>query len=209
MPLPLLAAVADVEARLPGGVTIDPVRVSALLADASAAVRSYTKQDFSVLQSTDGVRPIGSRLRLPQQPVVSVESVGVVLPGSPPSSLVMVPGWYWDGVSNEVWLAEPGEIINLPEELAGFLLWRTPMYQVLYTHGYSPVPGVVVGVVCAMVIRVCTAPGGGGVVSESVGEYSYRLSDVAVQGPMMLSESEKEALNSYRAGRSSTVELRW
>lgn len=206
MGLPALAAVADVQVRLPDGVIIDPGRIGALLTDASAAVRSWTKQDFTTRQTTIGIRPVGYRLKLPQRPVVGVQSVGVILPGS--STPVTLPGWYWDG-SNEVWLIEGNQIVNLPEELAGLLQWQTPTCQVTYTHGYDQIPDDVVGVVCSMVIRVYTAPGLGGVVSESVGEYSYRLSDTMVQGPMTLTPSEKDALSSYRPRRTATAELRW
>lgn len=201
-----LASVSDVQARLPGSVTVEPIRILALLQDASAAIRSYTKQTFTIQQTTIGVRPIGYRLRLPQRPVISVDSITVVLPGT--TEPVAVPGWYWDG-SNEVWLTFGDLIINLSEELTGLLEWQTPEYAVTYHHGYPEVPDDVVGVVCSMVTRVSTAPGLGGVVSESVGEYSYRLSDAAAQGPMTLTQSEKDTLSSYRIRKASTTELRW
>lgn len=204
--LPPLVSVADVLTRLPDGVTVDAARVGALARDVSAAVRSYTKQDFTVRESVGKVRPVGYRLKLPQAPVVAVTSVAVRLPGG--SGTTPLPGWYWDG-SNEVWLLNESQVINLPEELGEVLAWQTPMCHVTYTHGYEQTPDDVVGVVCSALVRVVTAPGGGGVVSEAVGEYSYRLSDAAVQGPMMLTQAEKDALSSYRPRRTATAELRW
>jgi hypothetical protein len=59
-----------------------------------------------------------------------------------------------------------------------------------------------------MVIRILTAPGLGGVISETVGEYSYRLSDAAAQGTMGVTDAEKKILESYLPRRTSTAELR-
>lgn len=206
MPLAPLVVVDDIQARLPSAfaATIEAPRAIALIKDASAAVRRYTKQDFTVNQSTVSIRPIGYRLKLPQRPVISVDNITVKLPGGAQS---VIPGWYWDG-SDEVWLVNAGSIINLSEELLFILQWQTPVCQVTYTHGYTLVPDDVMGVVCSMVVRVLTAPGLGGVISESVGEYSYRLSDTAAQGPMALTQAEKDTLKAYLPRRASTAELR-
>jgi hypothetical protein len=156
-------------------------------------------------QSTVGIRPIGYKLRLPQSPVISVDEIAIKLPNSP--TTVTIPGWYWDG-SDEVWLTEGGSIINLAEELLFALEWQTPLCLTTYTHGYTETPDDVVGVICSMVNRIITAPGLGGVISETVGEYSYRLSDAAAQGTMGLTEAETKILRSYIPRKTSTAELR-
>jgi hypothetical protein len=205
MSLKPLVTVTDVTDRLPSTVTVEEKRVAALIADASAAARRISKQEFTIRQSTVGIRPIGYKLRLPQSPVISVDEISIRLPNS--LTTVTIPGWYWDG-SDEVWLTDGGSIINLAEELLFVLQWQTPTCLTTYTHGYTEVPDDVVGVVCSMVNRIITAPGLGGVISESVGEYSYRLSDAAAQGTMGLTEAETKILRSYIPRKTSTAELR-
>jgi hypothetical protein len=205
MSLKPLVTVTDVTDRLPSTVMVEEKRVAALIADASAAARRISKQEFTIRQSTVGIRPIGYKLRLPQSPVISVDEISIRLPNS--LTTVTIPGWYWDG-SDEVWLTDGGSIINLAEELLFVLQWQTPTCLTTYTHGYTEVPDDVVGVVCSMVNRIITAPGLGGVISESVGEYSYRLSDAAAQGTMGLTEAETKILRSYIPRKTSTAELR-
>ncbi len=204
--LPPLFEVSDVTDRLPSSVNVEPVRIRALITDASSTIRRYTKQDFTRGQTTQGIRPVGNKIKLPQRPVLSVDNIAVRLPNSLTESVI--PGWYWDGSSQEIWLAEGGTIINLAEELLFALEWQTPTCLVTYTHGYDTVPLDVIGVGCSMVSRIITAPGLGGVISESVGEYSYRLSDAAAQGPLALTDAEKKILDDYRPRRSSAMELR-
>lgn len=206
MSLPPLAQVSDVTARLPSSVSVETTRVAALLTDASAVVRNFTRQQFTTAQTTDKIRPIGYRLRLPQKPVVSVDSLALLLFNS--ATPYPFPGWWWDG-SDEVWLVTGDQLINLAEEAVGFLEWQSPVCLVTYTHGYDMSPDDVVGVVCSMVIRTLTAPGLGGVVSEGVGEYNYRLSDAAAQGSMALTVAEQQILKPYRPRKSATAELRW
>lgn len=208
MGLPPLASVSDVTVRLPSTMTVEIARTAALITDASAVVRSYSRQQFTLTQSTDRIRPIGSKIRLPQHPVVSVDSLALLMPGA--TEPTTFPGWYWDG-SDEVSLFGQGQVINLAEELQGAMQEQTPTAWVTYTHGWAPhmIPADVVGVVCSMVIRTLTAPGLGGVISEGVGEYTYRLSDAAAQGPMTLTDAEREILKTYKPRRNSTAELRW
>jgi hypothetical protein len=207
MSLPPLVTVNDVTERLPSGMTIDDGRVASLIRDASAAVRRFTKQDFTIGTTTQDIRPIGYRIRLPQRPVLAVNSIQIKLPGSQAGVYTTLPAWYWDG-SDEVWLIDGSSIVNLAEEVISALQWQTPVVRVNYQHGYTEVPDDVVGVVCSMVTRLLTAPGLGGVISETVGEYSYRLSDAAAQGPMTLTDSEQKILREYQPKGTKTIELR-
>jgi hypothetical protein len=203
--LPPLVNVSDITDRLPSTLTVEEKRVAALIADASAAVRRFTKRDFTIRTTTESIRPIGNKIKLTKRPVVSVASITIKMPNS--LTYATIPGWYWDG-SDEIWLTDGGSIINLAEELVFAMEWQTPICQVTYTHGDVIVPDDVIGVVCSMVTRLITAPGLGGVISESVGEYSYRLSDTAAQGTMALTQAEKDVLKSYLPRRTSTAELR-
>jgi hypothetical protein len=200
-----LAQLSDVEARLPSSMAIEAVRANSLLADASAVVRSYSKQSFTISQTTDKVRPVGYKIKLNKKPVRSIISLALIVAngGSP----VPFVGWWWDG-SDEVWLSTGDQILNLSEEMQFAMQHRTPIIFATYSHGYDTVPDDVVGVVCSIVIRILTAPSLGGVISEGVGEYNYRLSDAAAQGVMALTEAEKEILKKYRPKSKNTIELR-
>jgi hypothetical protein len=204
MGLPPLAQVSDVRVRLPATMSPDPAQISALLDDVSAKIRNFTGQDFTLTQTTRRTRPIGNRIRLPQRPVVSVDHVAVQLPGA--TTPVAFSGWWWDGL-DEIRLLDSGQIINLGEDVADAVQEGTLVFFVTETHGYEEIPDAVVGVACSMTTRMLSAPGGSGVISETVGEYSYRLSDTAAQGPMTLTESEKEILRSYQV-KSRSLELR-
>jgi hypothetical protein len=203
--LPPLASVTAITDGLPSSVSVEDKRVRTLIADASAAIRRYTGRPFAVQQAIQRIRPIGYRIKLPQRPVISVDDIAIKLPGN--DSLVTIPGWYWDG-SSEVWLTDGSSIINLSEEIISALLWQTPTCYVTYTFGDEEVPDDVVSVIRTMVSRVITAPNVGGVITESVGEYSYRLSDAAAQGVLAFTQAEKDILDDYRIKKSSTVELR-
>ena len=207
MALPPLVSVNDVTSRLPSGMTIDDGRITSLIRDASAAVRRFAKQDFTLGTTTIDIRPIGYRLKLPQRPVLAVTSLQIKLPGSQAGVYTTLPAWYWDG-SDEVWLVDASTVVNLAEEVISAVRRLTPVVRVTYQHGYTDVPDDVVGVVCSMVTRLITAPGLGGVISETVGEFSYRLSDAASQGPMTLTQSEKDVLREYQPKGTKTVELR-
>lgn len=206
MPLPLLAQVSDVDARLPAGITADPTRTAVLLQDASAIARRIAKQTFTVATTTEKVQPISYRLKLAEAPVRSITSVSIQLPGQ--TAPQPFPNWYWPG-DNEVWLMYEGQVINLPEAVTTLMQWQTPPCFVLYEHGYDTVPDDVVAVVASMVVRTVTAPSMGGVVSENVGEYGYRLSDAAAQGSLALTKAEEDILTSYRPKHKNVIELRY
>jgi hypothetical protein len=204
--LPPLAGPDDIAARLPSDFALDTNRATVLLKDASAIARRVAKQTFTVNTTTEKVQPVGYRLKLAEQPVISVQSVSLKLPGS--DTMQPIPNWYWPG-DQEVWLLVEGQVINLPEDIAYLLEWQTPPMFVNYTHGLTEVPDDVVGVVCSMVLRTITAPSMGGVVSENVGEYGYRLSDAAAQGALALTQAEEAILLDYRPKYKNVIELRW
>lgn len=206
MALPLLAQTSDIQQRLPSSFVLDTNRAGVLLQDASAIGRRTAKQTFTVATTTEQVTPIGYRLRLAEQPVRSIISVSIKLPGQ--DAPQPLPSWYWPG-GQEVWLMVEGQVINLPEEIGYLLQYQTPPMFVEYEHGYDDVPDDVVGVICSMVIRTITAPSMGGVVSENVGEYGYRLSDAAAQGSLALTQAEENILLSYRPKYKNVIETRW
>lgn len=140
-----LATDADLKARLGRDLTeAETARSAALLADASALIRGYTKQDFGPGTDVQVVlRPVGSYLRLPQGPVTAVTSV-VVAPGAAgPGAAWSAPsfGWRWDGV----------------DRIAVSSNGCPGAYKVTYSHA-GEVPADVVAVCCRMVLAALLAP---------------------------------------------------
>lgn len=204
MSLSPLATVADIEDRMFRELTeVELGRMETMLADTSAVIRNYTRVSFTSARATERVRPVGYRIRLPRRPVTAVHSVSLIIR----DALVAALGYTWDGL-DEIWLADTTLIINLAETAREWLATHTPVAEVDYTAGYSAVPSDVVSVACSMITRSLSTPGGGGLISEAVGEYTYRLSDAAAQGPLTLTQSERAVLNAYRRP-GTAVELRW
>lgn len=192
-----LATKADLVARLGRDVTCEEdARLEALLADASALVRAYTGRDFE--QTTDDVvilRGQGGTIRLPQRPVTKVSLVQAIgAAGTPDITLV---DWIFDGIDT-IRVGEGNYVINLPA-----IWWDDDgypgTYRVTYSHGYATPPPDVVMVVCSMVLRTITAPTMvGGLTSESIGPYSYRLESAGVGTAVSLGDMERKALARYR-----------
>lgn len=202
-----LAAKCSLEARLGRGLTEDEAgRADALLEDASALVRSYTRQDFApptavtvVLRASAGV------VRLPKSPVAAVSAVVLVGVGGGPD--LALAGWAWDGLDVVDVSGWDSLIINLPESIYDYDCLPST-YRVTYTHGYVDVPADVVAVVCAMAMRTLTAPTvSGGVVSETIGSYSYRLGGPGVGTAVSLSPDERMMLDRYRK-QADTITVR-
>ena len=180
-----LATVADLEARL--GRSLDATetaRAEALLAGASARVRSYTGQEFEQSTSTDRVRVRDGRVRLPQRPVTAVTAIA-------------------DTDGNDVdftWYA--GELVDVGWssriDRIGYR-YSTRWLDVTYTHGYATIPDDVVEVVCQMVLRAFGVdPEASGLSQESIGSYSYSVGAVAASGSVGLLGDERGALDVYR-----------
>lgn len=199
-----LASQADLEARFGRDlIAEEAARVEALLADASALVRSYTGQTFEqVDDETVTLRAVGGRITLPRRPVREVSRVvaigGVALPD------FTVADWLFDGIDT-VRIGDGASVINLPEAW-----WDEDgypgTYQVTYSHGYAEVPPDVVAVVCGMATRVLQNPSN--LRSETVGSYSvtYTIPATGEALGINLSRYEKQILDRYRR-RASTIRV--
>lgn len=169
-----LATVADLEARL--GRSLDAaevIRAEALLAGASARVRSYTGQQFEQTTTTARLRVRNGRVRLPQRPVTAVTAVADVDANA----------------INFTWHAG--------DSLTGF--GRTGWVDVTYTHGYVAIPDDVIEVVCQMALRAFgVAADAGGYASESIDDYSYSVGTVAASGAVGMLDQDRAALAPYR-----------
>jgi hypothetical protein len=173
-----------------------------LLDDASALVRSYTRQQFEHIDGDELVlRPVGTILRLPQRPVTAVTQV-IALGGEVVPDLVLPVGtWTWDGLDKvDVWPPDSTWILNLPEIWTD-LGWPVNTYRVTYSHGYATIPPDVVAVVCGMVGRVLLSPSPvEGMVSERVGQYMYQMQQGtgATGAAVRLTDADRDALAAYR-----------
>lgn len=193
-----IATKADLVARLGRDITCEEdARLDALLADASALVRAYTGQDFA--QTADAevtLRAQAGMVRLPQRPVTAVSSV-VAIGGNGTPDLPLV-DWWWDGL-DLVRIGAGEYVINLPEQWWDDEDGYPGTFRITYSYGYATPPADVVAVVCGMVLRTLTAPtAGGGITSETIGPYSYRLESAGVGTAVSLGEMERKTLARYR-----------
>lgn len=190
-----LASLTDLSDRLGRPLTSgEEARAQALLLDASAKVRSYTKQNFT---RTDNeivvVRAQQGEIRLPQRPVLDVTSVVAIGAGGAPDLPVV--GWQWDGL-DIVRTCVDSPVINLPE------LWYEDdveaypgTYRVTYSHGEAQIPDVIVGIVARIVLRTLTAPTmAGGVTGETIGPYSYRTDGSGIGTAVVMTDEDRREL---------------
>jgi len=164
---------------------VEAVRVGALIADASATIRIYTRQTITEETTTDVLQIRNGRIRLPQRPVTDVATV-VNVNGDP----VLYQRWGNDQISASS---------NVPDNWA-WEPWRNGVnaLTVTYTHGYNPVPDEIVGVCCSIVMRAFGRdPIDAGIQSESIQGYSYTLGTIGAAGPIGLLQSEKDILDVY------------
>lgn len=206
--LPALAAPDDLEDRLGRDLTAgEAARATALLADASALVRSYTRQDFTLVEDDVAVlRVQGGEIRLPKRPVTEVASV-VAIGGSDALPDVAISDWVWDGL-DIIRIGDGSCVINLPEVWWDDEDGYPGTYRVTWSHGDATVPAGVVRVVCGVVLRTLTAPSmAGGVTSETVGPYSYRMDQPGQGLSVSLTQADKDDLADYRT-KVSQIKVR-
>lgn len=189
-----LASLTDLSDRLGRPLTAaEEARGQALLVDASAKVRSYTKQDFTRTDNeTLVVRAQQGEIRLPKRPVIDVTAVVAIGAGGAPD--VPVVGWQWDGL-DIIRAVTDSPIINLPEDWYDDVDAYPGTYRVTYSHGDAQVPDVVVGIVANMVLRTLTAPTlAGGVTGETIGPYSYRTDGSGVGTAVLMTDGDRQEL---------------
>lgn len=190
-----LASLTDLSDRLGRPLTAaEEARGQALLADASAKVRSYTKQDFTRADNVAVVvRAQQGEIRLPQRPVIDVTSVVAIGAGGAPDLPVV--GWQWDGL-DIIRTCTDSPVVNMPE------LWYEDdieaypgTYRVVYSHGDVQVPDLVVGIVARMALRTLTAPTvAGGITGETIGPYSYRTDGSGVGTAVLMADEDRQEL---------------
>lgn len=203
-----LATMEDITARLGRDLTdAEAARVVALLASASARVRAWCRQTFTyVADDVQVLRAQGGTIRLPQRPVGDVTAVVALGSNSTPD--VTLTAWSFDGIDVVDVSCCASAIINLPEAWYDNTAYGDT-YRVTNSHGWQTPPDDVVDVVASMAIRALTAPSmAGGVVSETIGTYSYRLDSADGGVAVRLTDDDKAALDHYRPKRNGVLRIR-
>jgi hypothetical protein len=204
MPDPL-ATTDDIAARLGRDLTdAELTRSQVLLADASAQIRRYCKQDFGLHTGQDTVfRGPGGVIKFPDRTTTAVHSV-TAIGGSPGLPDFRVPLWNFDGIDTvRLWSQLP--VINVPE-----VWWDNGAYPGTYRvnrdWGYTLSPDEVVAVCANAVIGVLQAPTqAAGIISEQIGPYSYRLEKSGGGIAVALTQADLASLKDFRLGTLGTI----
>lgn len=184
----------DIEARLGRPLTAaEQLRIVALMADASAAVRREAKQQFTPGTSTITIPNRGHRIRLPQRPVTGitevVDAAGTTLAAG--SYRLVGDILHTDLCPLNAWEIEPYRIH--PEELV-----------VTYTHGDDVVPPDIVAVTCSVVMRAMgTNPTEGGITQQTIDGYTEIHGMIGAAGPIGLLPSELAICRDYDRPRGA------
>lgn len=203
-----LASVEDLQVRLGRTFTEDELpRINALLADASALIRGYTKQQFTLVEDDEIVlRPVGSTIRLPQKPVISVDMIWAQS-GFQPLSEFALAAWTFDGIDKINLFGGNEQIVNYPEWW--YQYEGTNTYKVRYSHGYEEVPDDILAVACGMVSRIVTSPTPiEGMVSERIGQYFYQMQQNtgSAGGIVRMTSEDRATLDNYRK-KATTIQM--
>ena len=206
MPDPL-ATTDDIAARIGRGLT-DPelTRSQVLLADASAQIRRYCRRDFALHTAEDEIfRAANGVIKFPDRTTTAVHSV-TAIGGSPGLPDFTVPLWNFDGIDTlRLWSQLP--VINVPE-----VWWEHGAYQNTYRvnrdWGDAEVPPEVVSVCANACLGVLLAPTqAAGIVSETIGPYSYRLEKSGGGVAVALSSADLASLKDFRLGTLTTIRV--
>lgn len=210
-PLPPLATADDIVDRLGRNLNqVEAARINSLLADGSAIIRRYAREDF-VWYDSDTLTIVsdGGIIKIPWRPIESIISVVAVsgMPGIPDMAVT----WFiFDGVDK---ITVPGPwqsgIINLPEYWYEYN-WFTETYRVTASHGYVNCPAEVIAVLCTAIISELSTPTmSATLASESIGPYSYSMRRTSGAGLKAALEDAgmKTALADYRQSEG-TIKVR-
>lgn len=155
------------------------------LARASARIRGHVRQQITSGTSTV-VLPESSR-RLPERPVVSVESV------TDEDGTVLVDGTDWDLVGDRIDTSATGRL------------------TVAYTHGLPALPDELVELVCMVAARIDASPTTSaiaqGVQQQTSGPFSIGYGWDSYKAQSGLTEGEKQVLARYWPRLPRTITL--
>lgn len=205
MSLPPLATADDIAQRMGRDLTGAEIsRVMPLLADASAQIRRYCRRDFLLHTVETGVfRGHRGVIELPDKTTTAVSLV-VAIGGGGGVPDFPIPFFTFDGI-DKIRLGNMAPVINVPE--AWWEIDAYPgTYRVTRDYGYAQVPDDVLAVCANAVIGVLTAPTmAAGIISETIGPYSYRLEKSGGGVSVALTQADLASLSDYRTKATSIV----
>lgn len=200
---------ADLANRL--GLTFsapEQARADALLELASGIIQDHARQQIEyVAGDTWTVRSTyDDRVRLPERPVVDVQSITLELIGGDST---------WD-VPADVYYLDRDELVRTSWPLSAQWAfaqyargWLGPIYQltVVYDHGFQTIPDIVKGVCLEMVTRIWVNPGS--VARETVGN-TYTVYDNMRYSPtgLVMTDDEKQAITDRLRRTQASTRMR-
>jgi hypothetical protein len=202
--LPSLATPDDIVARLGRNLNqVEMARVNALLADGSAIIRRYCREDF-VFYPADTVKLVadGGIINMGLwEPIASIDSV-IALSGVEGIPDIPVTWFNFDHV-DKIYITSPAYsgIINIPEYWYEETFWWGSSFEVGGSHGYQTTPDDVMAVLCTAIISELSTPTmSATLMSESIGAYSYSMRRTSGAGlnAALLDAGMKTALADYR-----------
>ncbi|MFP3986882.1 hypothetical protein U9R90_05145 [Streptomyces sp. E11-3] len=209
MALPPLATVADLEAamRLDAG-SLSTAQADLALRRASARVRSYTRQDITLVEDDTIDVPGGGRvLAVPQRPLVvdathSLTVVEISVPGSVETTLTEDTDF--TRLGNELTRGYPW---YAPTRTMGWP-WRqqqgvwAPTVRLTYSHGYAEVPDDIVDIVLDLASMNLSNPEN--LRSISIDDYARTFASETI-GNATLTSGHKADLRPYKRSAFSVV----
>lgn len=174
--LPALASTADAAEY---GLTV----TTASLLRASARIRGHVRQQITYGASTT-ILPWSNR-RLPERPVVSVESV------TDEDGVTLTEGTDWKLVGDRIDTSSTGRL------------------TVAYTHGFTALPDELVELVCTVAARMGGMPAElqAGVQSQGAGPFQQTYGWDSYKAASGLTEGEKQVLARYWPRLPRTITL--
>lgn len=201
MTLPPLATQEDLAAALQR--PVDDAQAALALRRASARVRKYARQDFSLVENDTATLPGRSQvLRLPQRPLV-VDDTHLLtvteLFGITDVEYEALEGRDYTRIGTEL---TRGEAWWAPTRLMGWP-WLRPQgiwadrVRVTYSHGYAEIPDDVADIVLDLATMSLSNPQM--LRQESIDDYSRTFAAETIGGAQ-LTQDHKDALRPYRLG---------
>ncbi|MGW4803000.1 hypothetical protein [Kitasatospora sp. NPDC004272] len=209
MSLPPLATKDDLETAL--GRTLDDASANLALRRASARVRSYTQQTFTVVTNDTIILPGNVRtLLLPQRPLIVDDTHLLTV-----TELVGVTGYEYACAEGRDYTRlgnnlTRGDQVWAPTRLMGWPhvrpigVWAERV-RIIYSHGYPETPGDVEDVVLDLAVMNLSNPQN--LRSESIDDYSRTFAAETI-GNARLSPQQKIDLRPYRASAFSVAPSR-
>lgn len=183
----LLASVEDVETI--HGSDVDSDQITAMLASASARFANEARRSFTPTATSGVFRPQGTRIVLPDTPIISVESVSL------PSDEAL--DFVFDGLDTvTIHRDSILRLLDIP-------MPRT--VKINWTYGFEETPEDVRWAVVAMVVRAIGSPDPG-MASEQIGGYGWRGGGYTASGALSMTRDEIAVAHKYRR-KAKTVSL--